>query len=157
MSPGFHRERQQMAAWVHVVVAVALAGSVAAVALIPAEESHWWIALPVLIGLGVYLLFTPMTVEVDVEAMHVRFGRLNWPRWVFPLREIEDVRVVTFRPLRDYGGWGIRRGSDGYCLNQRGDRGVRFEHAGGTYTVGSDNPERLLEALRTAGADIKEG
>jgi len=152
-----HAERQHLAVWVHVLIIVTLGGGAVTTALMPAEAGRWWIIVPVIIGGAVYLMFTPMTVEIDAEAMHVRFGYLNWPRWVFPIDDIADARVVTFRPLRDYGGWGIRRGEEGYCLNERGDSGVRFEYLGRTYTIGSDDPERLLAALRTAGAGLNKG
>ena len=156
MSGDLHKEAQSLPLWVHALILGALGSSAITVAFLPADAGRWWIIIPILIGVGVYTVFNPMTVEVDGEAMHVRFGQFGWPRWIFPIDQIEDARVVTFRPLRDYGGWGIRRGEEGYCLNERGDSGVRFEHVGNTYTVGSDDPERLLEILRTAGADIAE-
>lgn len=151
-----HIERQHLAAWVQVLVIAALVSGAVTTALMPSEAGRWWIIVPLIIGAAVYLVFTPMTVEVHSDAMHVRFGYLNWPGWFFPIDDIADARVVTFRPLRDYGGWGIRRGDEGYCLNERGDSGVRFEYLARTYTVGSDEPGRLLAALRTAGADVEE-
>jgi len=145
-----HEERQHVAVWVHLVIAVALGGTIVSLFLTPEETSPWWLVIPGVILIALYLLFTPMTVEIHSDAMYVRFGRIGWPRWVFPLDQINDPRVVEFRPRLDYGGWGIRRGSKGYCLNQRGNRGVRVEQPGGTYTVGSDDPERLLSALESA-------
>lgn len=152
-SEPIHEERQHVAAWVHVVVIAALGGAVFTVAVSPPEVSVWWSAVPLLVGVAVYVLFTPMTLTVDSDVMRVRFGRVGWPQWVFPVEQIKDPHVVGFRPLRDYGGWGIRRGQSGTCLNQRGNRGVRFQYAGGTYTVGSDDPERLLMALNAAKPD----
>lgn len=149
MTQVLHRERQHPAAWVHVVIVVAVGGAILSHFLTPEEASPWLMVIPGLILVAFYALFAPMSVEIDADAMHVRFGRIGWPHWVFPPDEVGDPRVVEFRPLIEYGGWGIRRGRGGYCLNQRGNRGVRFEHAGGTYTVGSDNPERLLAALRS--------
>lgn len=148
MSALTHEETQQTMWWVHAIVVVGIAASIAT--MIAAPVGGWWLIIPIVILLGLYGFFMPMKVTVSTEAMHVRFGQFGWPRWVFPIGEISDVRVVTFRPIRDYGGWGIRRGEKGYCLNERGDRGVRFEHIGKTYTVGSDDPERLLAALCAA-------
>jgi len=148
MTEPIHEERQGVAAWVHVIIIAAIGGSVFTVAVSPPEVGWWWSVVPLVLGVAVYTLFTPMTVSVEPDAMHVRFGRLGWPHWIFPIDEISDLRAVSFRPMRDFGGWGIRRATDGICLNQRGNRGVRFQHAGGTYTVGSDDPEQLLTALR---------
>ena len=152
MNGALHTERQSASWWVHAAMLVAVGSSVAVVLPVPGNTSRWWIAVPIALPLVIYGLFTPMTVEVSAEAMVVRFGDFGWPRWVFPVAEISNARAVQFRPLRDFGGWGIRRGRDAYCLNQRGDRGVRFAFIGRDYVVGSDDPERLLAALRTAGA-----
>lgn len=151
-----HEETQNAMWWVHAIVVVCIGGSLVTMFAAPAEAGGWWLSIPIVILIGLYGFFMPMKVSVSSEAMRVRFGHFGWPRWLFPLDEISNARVVSFRPIRDYGGWGIRQGEDGYCLNERGDSGVRFEHIGKTYTVGSDDPERLLAVLRTAGADVEE-
>jgi hypothetical protein len=151
-----HEETQRTMWWVHAIVVACIGASLATMIAAPDEAGGWWLLIPIVVLAGLYGLFMPMKVGVSSEAMRVRFGHFGWPRWVFPIDEIADARVVTFRPLRDFGGWGIRRGREGYCLNERGDRGVRFEHIGNTYTVGSDDPEQLLSVLRTAGADVRE-
>jgi hypothetical protein len=156
VTPTLHEETQQPMWWVHAVVLLSVGASLATLIAAPDEAEGWWIVIPVVILTAIYGVFTPMTVSVSSEAMHVRFGRFDWPRWVFPIDEIAGARVVSFRPIRDYGGWGIRSGQHGYCLNERGDRGVRFEYLGRIYTVGSDDPERLLTALRTAGAELRD-
>ncbi len=156
MSGALHSEKQYAMWWVHAIVIVSIGAALATMIAAPEEAGGWWLIIPIVILLAIYGLFMPMTVEVSSDAVRVRFGHFGWPKWVFPIAEISDARVVTFRPIRDYGGWGIRRGEDGYCLNERGSEGVRFEHAGKTYTLGSDAPEQLLSALRTAGADVQE-
>ncbi len=150
-----HVERQTLAAWVHVALGLCLGGAVASALGARQGEDWWWGLIPIGLILVVYGVFSPMTVRVDGEEMIVTFGHFGWPRWRFMIREIRDARVVEFSPLRDYGGWGIRAGREGICLNQRGRRGVRFEHLGHSYLVGSDAPERLLAALAAAGADVR--
>lgn len=152
MSEKLHIERQAAMWWVHVVVLGCAGGSLLGTIAAPANGSRWWIAVPVLLLIAIYVVFTPMTVTVSPKTLVVRFGHLGWPHWRFPVAEIEDPQVVTFRPLRDFGGWGIRFGRDALCLNERGNAGVRFTHAGRTYIVGSDAPDGLLDALRAAGA-----
>ncbi len=155
MTEASHVERQTAGWWVHAVVLACAGGSIVGTIAAPTDSSRWWIVLPALLLIAIYGLFTPMTVEVSSEEMAVRFGRLGWPGWRFPVAEIEDARVVTFSPLRDFGGWGIRLGRDAFCLNERGDTGVRFVHAGRAYIIGSNAPEALLEALRIAGANTR--
>lgn len=159
-----HRERQWVEWWVHLIMGFVFFGGLASIMGVNGEpQNPLLIGLLVLIVALVYGLLAPMTVEVDDEVLVVRFGHLGWPRWSFDLQRIEEVEAVEFSPLRDYGGWGIRMGggmlslgrgrSDGaeLCLNQRGRRGVRFRHGSRRYVLGSDDPQRLLEALSTRG------
>jgi len=69
-----------------------------------------------------------------------------------PITGIVRYRVVQYRPILDYGGWGIRAGRDGErVLNARGDRGVRLELAdGSSLLIGSQRPEELAETLERA-------
>ena len=59
------------------------------------------------------------------------------------------LEVVTYRPIADYGFWGIRSGRDGErALIARGNRGVRLELNDGTkLLIGSQRPEALALAL----------
>ncbi len=156
MTEALHVERQQVAAWVHVVVVLCVGGALVSVVATWSDEGHWWAVIPAAVIVAIYAMFSPMTVRVGVEEMRVDFGHLGWPRWRFPIADIRHARAVEFSPLRDYGGWGIRVGRDSMCLNQRGRRGVRFGFLGREYVVGSDDPARLLAALRTAGADVAD-
>jgi len=149
-----HVESQRVRWWVHLVVAVALGGAVAGVlARAGGEQPLWVIVLPVAIVAAVYGLLNPMTVRVTATDLRVEFGHFGWPRWRFAMEEIRDAQVIEFSALRDWGGWGIRTRRGGLCLNERGNTGVQFTHRGRTIVVGSDDPHRLLDALRTAGAD----
>ena len=84
-------------------------------------------------GAGVLLsllppLFGSMRVIVDDVSLQVVYGDLGWIRRTFPRETLEAVETVTIRPLRQFGGWGIRCGKyQGVwtgCLNLKGDRGV---------------------------------
>jgi hypothetical protein len=69
-----------------------------------------------------------------------------------PVGTIVRLEVVSYRPLADYWGWGIRSGRDGErVLNARGNRGVRIDLSDGTrLLVGSQRPEALAVVLERA-------
>ena len=72
----------------------------------------------------------------------------------FPFETIQSYEVITYNPIRDYGGWGIRYGLKGTAYNVKGNRGVLLEFAEGSKVkklmIGSQVPERLFEAVRRA-------
>ncbi len=118
-------------------------------------------AFMILIALSVGSLKMKTTVASD--SVTVRFGFLNTTR--IPITEIARAEAIAYRPVRDYGGWGIRGFGRRRALNVRGDRGVLIVRTNGsTLMIGSQRPRELLSALAQAGvatedklpADVRE-
>jgi hypothetical protein len=116
------------------------------------------IALPALLaGLGiltgialVWLMYAAQLVtEVRPTGLYVQFYPFHWSFQKIDLRNFSRVEVVTYRPLRDYGGWGIRYGRAGKAYNVSGDRGVKLiPLSGRSLMIGSQRPEELAGALQ---------
>lgn len=67
------------------------------------------------------------------------------------LSEIGRTELVTYRPIEDYGGYGIRLTKRGRAYIASGDRGVRLTFAkGGKMLVGSQRPDELARAIAAA-------
>jgi hypothetical protein len=112
--------------------------------------------LGLVVGTGLLLfvavLLLHMTTEVTPTDVRVWFGWVSVYRRVVPLGDIRRVELVTFRPIADYGFWGVRSGRDGdRALIARGNRGVRLELADGSLLViGSQRAEELAQAIQSA-------
>jgi hypothetical protein len=106
------------------------------------------VGFPLILVVG----FLRMTTEVTPIDLRVWFGWIPTYRRSVPVATIVRLEVVTYRPLADYWGWGIRSGRDGErVLNARGDRGVRIDLADGTrLLIGSQRPEALALVLEQA-------
>ena len=65
--------------------------------------------------------------------------------------DIVSFEMVTYRPFRDYGGWGIRRGRKGvWAYTMSGNRGIRIEKKDGKKLLfGSQQPNTFADAVRT--------
>jgi hypothetical protein len=160
------REEQYFDWRVYALIAVleVLAG-IALVWLIPRWDfvaallAHKWsieFSLAAALGLSVPMalavLLLQMTTEVTPTEVRVWFGWVPIYRRVVSIPEIRRYHVVQYRPIADYGGWGIRAGRDGErVLNARGNRGVRLELSDGTrLLIGSQRPEELAETIESA-------
>ena len=80
------------------------------------------------VGMGLLLFFAVfllhMTTEVTPADVRVWFGWVPVYRRVVPLGDIRRVELVSFRPIADYGFWGVRSGRDGErALIARGQPG----------------------------------
>ncbi|MCP4390683.1 MAG: hypothetical protein GY802_20475 [Gammaproteobacteria bacterium] len=100
------------------------------------------------IPLGV--LFARLVVRVDAIKLDISF----WPlaRKAVPISEIVSFEATDYKALREYGGWGIKRGKDGrWAYNVSGNRGVFIDLADGRkWLIGSQRAEELAEAISRA-------
>ena len=95
------------------------------------------------------------STRVTNDAVTVRFGVLY--RAQVPIAEIRQAEAVEYRPIAEYGGWGIRGFGKKRALNARGNRGVLLSRMdGSTLMIGSQEPRRLLEALARAGVSTQD-
>jgi len=108
------------------------------------------IGLVLLMLLIVFLLY--MTTEVTPTDVRIWFGWAPTYRRFVPIGTVCRIEVVTYRPIADFGFWGICSGRDGErALIARGNRGVRLELNDGTkLLIGSQRPEALARALEQA-------
>ena len=113
----------------------------------------------VLLGVAAAVLFGVLTMRqtttVSPETVTVRFGLLYTAR--IPVAEVASAQAVAYRPVRDYGGWGIRGTRRRRALNTRGDEGVLLTRRdGSTVLIGSQKPRDLLAALQRAGVRTED-
>jgi len=106
------------------------------------------VVLDVLLGPGL-LHITKLITEVRRDGLYVRFFPFHFSfKWI-SLDRVKKVEAVRYRPLREYGGWGIRRGSGGRAYNVRGDSGVRLDFGDGSHLlIGSQRADELAAAIR---------
>lgn len=128
--PAFFEETQNFSPWLYALVAFVLA---ILLAVVTARQ----------------------TTRVSPEAVEVRFGVLY--RTSIPIADLAQAEAVAYRPIREYGGWGIRGFGRRRALNMRGDRGVLLHRKdGSTILIGSQKPRELLAALGQAGVAVQD-
>jgi hypothetical protein len=93
---------------------------------------------------------TALVTEVRNDGVFIQYRPFHF-RWKrIGLEDLREVYVRTYRPLLEYGGWGIRYGFRGMAYNVFGNRGVQFEFARkGRLMIGSQRPEEFLEAVQS--------
>ena len=105
-----------------------------------------------LLGVGMPVMFylTSLTTEVRPDGLYVRFipFHLSWQKIDFS--EIQECQAVTYHPIADYGGWGIRYGRKGKAYNVSGNQGVHLEFTDGRkLLIGSARADELNLAIRS--------
>jgi hypothetical protein len=101
--------------------------------------------VPVTIWAGLFL--SHLTVRIDSEFVHIRFGFGMW-RQKFPLQKIQSAA-----PVRNiwFMGWGIRWVGNGWLYNIAGLEAVEITFKNGKKArIGTDEPGKLAAAIESA-------
>jgi hypothetical protein len=95
------------------------------------------------------MLALTLVVEVRDDALHVHFNPLK--RRTVAYSDIVHVEAVRYRPIVEYGGWGLRRGRNGWAYNVSGNQGVRLDlRDGSDLLLGSQRFVELAAAIDKA-------
>jgi Family of unknown function (DUF6141) len=108
-----------------------------------------FILLLIGIGLPLLFLFIMLVVEVRRDGLYYRFYPFHLSFHGIPYGEIKKVEARTYRPVKEYGGWGIRFSKrNGKAYNMSGDRGVQLELMNGKRVLfGSQQADELAAAI----------
>ncbi len=116
------------------------------------SRGGWFVALLAGVGTGLLmpslLYYAQLTTKVSPEGLFVRFRPFHFRPKRIDLSQLADVEPVTYRPIVEYGGWGIRSGRKGNAYNVSGNLGVRLTFTNGRHLlIGSQRPEELASAI----------
>ncbi|MFC1976816.1 hypothetical protein ACFLWS_00895 [Chloroflexota bacterium] len=130
------------------LIIAAMAAVMVLIGVTLANAGFNWIAIGVLVFIGVALvLFSSLTVVIWEEELEARFGP-GLIRKRFRLNEIESCRAVE---NHWYYGWGIRLTPHGVLYNVSGFHAVEIKlRTGKKFRIGTDVPQELEAAIRQA-------
>jgi hypothetical protein len=133
--------------WLWVLMLATLAILLVASLLAPEGQTVPWVVLGIILASALLLYSMRLSVQVDTEAIRISF----FPIWkkTIPLAEIVRWEARTYRPILEYGGWGIRYSfGKGWAYNVRGNQGVQLELANRKrILIGSQRAEELARAI----------
>jgi len=115
----------------------------------------WGLIAPVVLAPVTWLFYRlELTVLVTGSELTIRFPPLT--RRVLSLADVRACEARTYRPIREYGGWGVRCGRKGdRAYNVRGNRGVQIELSSGeSILIGSERADELASAIRSGGEGL---
>jgi hypothetical protein len=108
----------------------------------------WLLWLLFGIGFPVGWYLTKLMVEVHNDHILIRY--YPFLTRTIPFSDIKQYQARTYRPIREYGGWGVRGWGNRRAYNVSGDQGVELELQNGQQImIGSQKPAELVLALDT--------
>ncbi len=87
-------------------------------------------------------------ISARLFPIHRSFRRFAW-------KDIQHIEVRQYKPLREYGGWGIRFGFKGKAWNISGNKGIQLVFTNGkNLLIGTNKPEEVQKALDNLQPDL---
>jgi hypothetical protein len=114
--------------------------------------ASWTTLIAGVIPILIIYLFTNMKLItiVDMDGIRCRFSILQRSFKSFPKEEIHVYEIRKYKPIMEYGGWGIRvgRGRRGSAYNVSGNIGLQlYMKNGKKFLIGTRQPESLLRSI----------
>ena len=108
------------------------------------------LAIFIIFGVVFPLFFYIIGLDTKLknDGLYIRFKPFHFSWVVFKFREIETAEAVTYSPLKEYGGWGIKYGRKGKAYNVSGNKGVMLALTkGNSVLIGSLRHEALAQLV----------
>ena len=107
--------------------------------------------IAIFVSLGIIILFqvVKLIVTVTQEGIQIKFYPIINKR--IAKGKIEHFEIRKYRPIAEYGGWGIRFSfsGKGKAYNVKGDMGIQFKIQNHSpLLIGTQKPEEFFEALK---------
>ncbi len=102
------------------------------------------------LALAILLWVLRMETQVRSDGVYVRYFPFHWRFQRLPALDLDQCFARTYRPILEYGGWGIRWGFGGRAYNVSGNQGVQLVFRNGRrLLLGSARPRELEAAIRS--------
>ena len=109
---------------------------------------HGPIVMSMLIALFV---LAKLTTIIDEKGIYIRFFPFHTRFILYPWENITLAKTITYSPVKDFGGWGIRYGMNSTkAFNVKGNDGLYIElKSGEKRMIGTQHPEEIEILLAT--------
>lgn len=106
-----------------------------------------WLAVIIIIATIAILASIKMQIRIDQNKLMFRYIPFinGWREYSFD--EIQDMKLIKYSSLRQFGGWGIRYNFDSWLYNTGGKYGIKVKVGKKKFILGTYKPEEAEEAI----------
>jgi len=117
----------------------------------PGPDWLVWLLLA-LVGIALPYMMVTMRLRTLVYPGHIEIRFSFFHKRRIPIDSIISFEACKYRPILEYGGWGIRvRPKRGVAYSMSGNEGVKLKLSSGKpVLIGSQEPKKLARAIEQA-------
>jgi hypothetical protein len=111
-----------------------------------------FVGIGVPIAIAVLFLLLKLETQVHTDGLYIRFFPVHIHFRKFSSEDLKECYARQYKPIVEYGGWGIRYGwfGKGKVYNIRGNQGVQLVFKSGRkLLIGTQRPQELEQAIRS--------
>lgn len=114
------------------------------------QFNQWWL-WPIMALFRLYL-----ETEIRENGVYVRFNPFHRKFLFFPWEQISKSFIREYRPIVEFGGWGLRGLGQKRALNVSGNIGLQLELTNGDMLlIGTQKGTEIAEVLNKLGKNTK--
>lgn len=100
----------------------------------------------------VFILVTHLDTRIYADGVYVRFFPFNLELKKYGWEDIHHIYLREYKPIMEYGGWGLRWGASGKALTISGSKGLQLElHNGHRLLIGTRKATAMEQTLHGIG------
>ena len=97
-----------------------------------------------------FIYYATLYTHINAKGVSYMFKPFHRKMHLIPWEDIKSHEVIQYRPILDYGGWGIRYGRGGKAYNVQGNMGLFLTlKSGKTLLIGTQDPETLRSFMKS--------
>ncbi len=109
------------------------------------------IVTTLIMGAVIYLVFgSKLITTIREDGIYIKFKPLLYRDRFIPIGDIEKFEVRKYKPVREYGGWGVKHGRlrRGRAYNVKGNWGLQLWLKGNKkLLIGTQRTEAIKRAM----------
>lgn len=95
------------------------------------------------------IFFWTLETEIDNQHIYIKISPIISKKISF--NDVQTWEIRTYRPILEYGGWGIRFGRKGTAYNVKGNQGLQLTlNSGKRILIGTQRQDDLKRILRSS-------
>ena len=100
------------------------------------------------VGFGFIWLFYRMYLLTIIKEDGIQIKFFPFTDVIIPFKNIKDYKIKEYRPILDYGGWGIRFNKSDKAYTVCGKIGLQIELSNGKkILLGTQKPDDLIQSV----------
>ena len=142
----FYEKQQFRQVWIWMILILILL-----ILLIPIISGVFGVFLNIIlltIGYCFIWLFYSMKLITEIKKDGIQITFTPFTNFIIPFNKIRSYKIREYRPILEYGGWGIRFNRTGKAYTVSGKIALQIELSNGKeILIGTENPDKLLQSL----------